>query len=329
MVNKNETTDPGLICAFDLDGKGGGRELGWLEINEPQQPEVVRWIHLDHTARDSRSWLAKESGLDESIIDAMLETETRPRCLQTRKGILLVMRGVNLNPEAEFEDMVSIRVWLDSDRIITTRHRKLQSMQKIRDELLGGIGPKDQAEFLELMTRYLGDNIAGIIDSLDESLDQLEAAIGVGGASSSHGELGSLRRKTAHLRRYLSPQREALDRLSRSQSELLTPGTVAEIHQEANRMVLFVEELDLARERAMVIREEMISNLAQDQNAKMYLLSMVAAVFLPLSFISGVMGMNTAGLPGIENTMAFWIVVALMLLIGIGILWVFRWKRWM
>ena len=56
---------------------------------------------------------------------------------------------------------------------------------------------------------------------------------------------------------------------------------------------------------------------------------MVAAVFLPLSFISGVMGMNTAGLPGLENTMAFWMVVALMLLTGIGILLVFRRKRWM
>ena len=180
-----------------------------------------------------------------------------------------------------------------------------------------------------MMTRYLGDNIAGIIESLDESIDQLEAAIGAGGASSSHGELGSLRRKTAYLRRFLSPQREALDRLSRTQSELLTPSAAAEFLQEANRMVLFVEELDLARERAMVIREEMISNLAQDQNAKMYVLSMVAAVFLPLSFITGVMGMNTAGLPGSENAMAFWIVVALMLLTGIGILLIFRWKRWM
>ena len=94
-------------------------------------------------------------------------------------------------------------------------------------------------------------------------------------------------------------------------------------------MVHFVEELDLARERAMVIREEMISNLAQDQNSKMFLLSLVAAVFLPLSFITGMMGMNTAGLPGLENTMAFWIVVVLMLLTGIGILLVFRWKRWM
>ena len=94
-------------------------------------------------------------------------------------------------------------------------------------------------------------------------------------------------------------------------------------------MVLYVEELDLARERAMVVREEMLSNLAQDQNSKMFLLSLVAAVFLPLSFITGMMGMNTAGLPGLENTMAFWIVVVLMLLTGLGILMVFRRKRWM
>ena len=290
MDNKNKTTDQGLICAFDLDGKGGGRELSWLEINEPQQPKVVRWIHLDHTAHDSRSWLTTQSGLDEPIIDAMLETETRPRCLQTTEGILLVMRGVNLNPEAEFEDMVSIRIWLDSGQIITTRHRRLQSVQKIRDELPGGTGPEDQAEFLQLVISYLGDNIAGVIESLDESIDQLEAATEVSGTAGSHGELGSLRRKTAYLRRFLAPQREALDRLSRLQSELLSPDAVAEIHQEANRMVLFVEELDLARERAMVIREEMINNLAQDQNSKMYVLSLVAAVFLPLSFITGMMG---------------------------------------
>ena len=84
-------------------------------------------------------------------------------------------------------------------------------MQKIRDELLGEVGPKDQAEFLELVTRYLGDNIAGVIEGLDESIDQLEADIGVSGAPGAHGELGSLRRKTAYLRRFLSPQREVLD----------------------------------------------------------------------------------------------------------------------
>ena len=329
MDNENKITDHGLICAYDLDGKGGGRELSWLEIKETGQADVVRWIHLDHSARDSKSWLATESGLDESIVDALLETETRPRCLETREGILLVLRGINLNPDAQFEDMISIRVWQDSERIITTRHRKLQSIQKIRDKLQGSIGPKDQAEFLKFLIAYLGDSVAVVIESLDESIDQFEVDMGLNGTPVSHGELGALRRRTAYMRRFLAPQREALDRLSRSQSGLLYPRVVAEIHEEANRMILFVEDLDLARERAMVVREEMISNLAQDQNSKMYLLSLVAAVFLPLSFITGVMGMNTAGLPGSENTMAFWVVVILMLLTGLGILLVFRRKRWM
>ena len=123
MDNENKIIDQGLICAFDLDGKGGGRELSWLEIKEAGQADVVRWVHLDHSARESKSWLATESGLDETIIDALLEAETRPRCLETGDGILLVLRGINLNPDAQFEDMVSIRIWLDSERIITTRHR--------------------------------------------------------------------------------------------------------------------------------------------------------------------------------------------------------------
>ena len=190
MNNKSKNTDQGLICAFDLDGKGAGRELSWQEIHEAGQADLVRWIHLDHSAQDSKSWLAGESGLDETIIDALLAAETRPRCLETAEGILLVLRGINLNPDAQSEDMVSIRVWLDSERIITTRHRRLQSIQNIRDDLTIGTGPQDQAEFLQTLITYLGNNIAVVIESLDESIDQFEVTTGVSESSVSYGELG-------------------------------------------------------------------------------------------------------------------------------------------
>ena len=286
-------------------------------------------MHLDHSARDSRDWLIRESGLEQSVVDALLEVETRPRCLQHENGILLVMRGVNLNPDEQYEDMVSVRVWVDSGRIITTRRRQLRSMSQIRADLEAGRGPQDVSGFLQALIGYLADNIAGVIEDLDSSIDEFEGRIASGEISGSQGALGGLRRRTAYLRRFLSPQREALERLARNQSDLISAEAVADIHEQANRMVLFVEELDLARERAMVVREEIISNLAQDQNAKMYLLSLVAAVFLPLSFITGMMGMNTAGLPGSDNPMGFWAVTGIMLLIGVGILMVFRWKRWM
>ena len=60
----------------------------------------------------------------------------------------------------------------------------------------------------------------------------------------------------------------------------------------------------------------------------MFVLSIVAAIFLPLSFLTGLMGMNVAGLPGLVNPWAFWVLVAVMLVISIGILAVFRLKKW-
>ena len=149
------------------------------------------------------------------------------------------------------------------------------------------------------------------------------------GGNAYTADFGRLRRKTAHIRRYLSPQRDALDRLSRMQGDIFSPSDLTSLQEETNRLTLFVEELDLSRERAMVAQEEMLSSLAHEQNSKMYLLSIVAAVFLPLSFLTGVFGMNVAGLPGLENPASFWILAAAMLAIGAGILLLFRWKKWL
>ena len=78
----------------------------------------------------------------------------------------------------------------------------------------------------------------------------------------------------------------------------------------------------------MVSQEEFLGIVAHEQNARMLLLSIVAAIFLPLSFLTGLMGMNVAGLPGTVNEYAFSLLVALMVLVAGGILLLFRAWRW-
>jgi len=240
-----------------------------------------------------------------------------------------VLRGVNLNPGSDVEDMVSIRVWLEKDRIISARHRRLMSVQQMRDEVDQGNGPVSAGDFITRLIDNLNDRIAEVIESIDESIEAAEANQAHNRQQNYRGEFGNLRRKTAHIRRYLSPQREALDRLSRMQGTILSNSDLASLQEETNHLTLFVEELDLSRERAMVAQEDMLSSLALEQNSKMYLLSIVAAVFLPLSFLTGLMGMNVAGLPGTQNPWSFAILVLLMLSIGAGILLLFRWKKWL
>jgi len=258
----------------------------------------------------------------------MLQDDIRPRSLQTPKGVLTVLRGVNLNPGSDAEDMVSIRVWLEKDRIISARRRRSMSVEQFGADSRAGAGPTGPGDFLVRVVGNLGERITEVIDAIDEAIEDSESKLADDHVRSYRGEFSKLRRKTAHFRRYLAPQREALDRLSRMQGDIFSAGDLANLLEETNRMTLFVEELDLARERAMVAQEEVISRLAQEQNSKIYVLSIISTIFLPLMFLTGLFGMNVAGLPGTENPMSFKVIGLTMLAIGIGILMLFRWKKW-
>ncbi len=319
----------GLICAYDLDRKGSGKALQMQDLDSPIASDGLRWIHLDFSRTGGKDWLLKHSGIDTTVLDAMLDDEIRPRSLQTPDGVLAILRGVNLNPGSQAEDMVSIRVWLEPRRIISTRRRRIMSVAELQKQLAQGVGPRSPGNFLAELTWLLGERIADVVDRVDADIEEAEMSIANNLSATGRSEFAALRRKTAQIRRYLSPQREALDRLSRMRHAVFKEGELSALSEETNRITLFLEDLDLARERAMVAQEELLSNLAQQQNSKMYLLAIVSAVFLPLSFLTGLFGMNVAGLPGLENPKAFLWVALMMGSIGVGIMLLFRWQKWL
>ncbi|MDZ4731523.1 MAG: zinc transporter ZntB [Xanthomonadales bacterium] len=332
-MGTNETTgwneQDGLICAYDLDRKGRGQALQMDDLGKPVAADGLRWIHIDFTKPSGKNWLQNNSGIAITMLDAMLDDDIRPRALQTADGVLAILRGINLNPGSQVEDMVSIRVWLEPNRIITTRRRRLMSVQKLQQELAQGTGPRSPGNFIAELAWNLGERIADVVDRLDGAIEDAEGSIADSPNAGKRSEFAQLRRKTAQIRRYLGPQRDALDRLSRMQHSIFSEDELVALSEETNRMTLFLEELDLARERAMVAQEELLSSLAHKQNSKMYLLAMVSAVFLPLTFLTGVFGMNVAGLPGLENPMAFMWLVIMMTGLGGGIMLLFRWKKWL
>jgi len=329
MADNRDQELAGLICAYELDQSGGGRPLVWEDIKIPSANGKPRWIHLNFEEPNARAWLRESSGLDGTIADALLDDDSRPRALQHDNGLLVILRGVNLNEGAEPDDMVSIRVWLEENRIISTRRRKLQSVSLLRSKLAEGQGPKGPVDFLLKLIIQLGERIEPMIDNLDDAIEQSELRFEADGVSGYRGELSALRRQSARIRRFLAPQREALERLSKEASTLLPDNDRFRLREEADRITLYLETLDLVRERAMVAQEEIIAKLALEQNSRMYILAIVAAIFLPLSFVTGLMGMNVAGLPGLANENAFAITVGLMLVTGGLIIVIFRLKKWM
>ncbi len=116
------------------------------------------------------------------------------------------------------------------------------------------------------------------------------------------------------LRRYLAPQREAITRLQVEKIHWFTERDKRHLYETANSLIRIVEDLDSLRERANVAQEELVNILSEQINSRMYTLSLVTTIFLPLSFLTGLLGINVAGIPGPTNPWAFLIVVAMLLL---------------
>lgn len=321
--------NPDFLHCCILNRKGGCQDIDFPSVGQWTNDQGVLWIHIDVNNDASRLWLMEESGLEPTIIDALLAGETRPRSFSTKKGLLVVLRGVNTNPGDDREDMVSIRLWIEHDRIISTRRRQLLSVIDIRDLLAQGNGPKSSGSLLAALTGRLADRIGDFVDHIEEQVDDAEETMASEGQTQFRQEISTLRRQIASVRRFLAPQRDALDRLYRQPSGWLTDSEAHELREEADRITRYLEDLELARERTMVLREEFLGQLAQEQNSRMYVLSVVAAIFLPLTFVTGLLGMNVGGLPGLEHPNGFLASIVVMIVAAIVLLAYFRWKKWL
>ena len=311
-----------FVHGVTLDGDGS-----CTPVNDAGISEKPVWLHLDYSHEDCAETL-RRVGVANNVIDTLVRTTTRPRTIPEKQGFVIYLRAINLNPGDEPDDMVSLRFWLEKNRLITVRQRKVYSIQDIHSRLKEGAGPQTIQElFLQIVER-LADRISDYVDDIDAKIGSLEDSVDAADFNREKAEVSSLRRHVAVVRRYLAPQRDALESFHRLGRDNLNEAQLFELQEQTDRIVRYVEDLDLIRERCMVLQEELMNRMAQEQNARMYVLSIVAAIFLPISFVTGVFGMNVAGLPGLETPSAFAFVALSMGAIVVGIISIFKLKRW-
>lgn len=318
-----------MICAFALDGRGGGQELDWDAVRAWNPDAGPLWLHLDYTADDVRAWLTEDSGLDPIAVAALTAEAPRPRSERTGDGLVVIERVINLNEGADPEDMVSVRVWLDEHRVITMRHRRVNALKMMRQRVRDGCGPRTASGLLVEFTELVLDRMALVVDKIDDHANALEDTVVADSSRSLRPQLADLRRQAIALRRYIAPQRDVLARLQTERTDLLTDAHRLRLRECADRLTRFVEDLDSARDRAAVTQEELASRLSESMDQRLYVLAIVSMVFLPLGFITGALGVNVGGMPGTGYEHGFWIMVAALTVLTGGQLWLFRRLRWL
>lgn len=284
------------------------------------------WLHFDLNDPSFAQWAL--ATLPQTAAMALTQSETRPRCDHLDGGLIMNLRGVNLNPGADPDDMVSLRLWAADGLVISARHRKIWAVDAMRQRAEAGNGPPSIASFLAELAYSLTKRIEKVSLELVENADEFEERSfeAIRGLSA---DLAAARQSAIKLRRFVRPQADAIIELSEGLVWPLDPKSAGILRETANHALRNIEELDTTVDRLRAVHDhlEIQQNSALGRNS--YVLSIVAAIFLPLGFLTGLFGVNVGGMPGIGAAFAFWALAGASAIIGIALFLIFKFSKWL
>lgn len=297
------------------------------ELGKDNYP--LTWFHLISDDQTSNQMLEPLS-IPKSAKEGLLADETRPRCLEIENGILLCLRAINFNRSSEPDDMVSLRIWLTPTVIVsaTKKGRGLRSIQEVQNVIEKDQSIKSVGAWFGMLLEMVTDKISEQVEDIDNKLEVLEEELNIEPLNINRQSVLDIRKQAAQIKRFIAPQREALDVLHYS-CDFISQIQHFRIKEQSDRILRYIDQLELIRERCILVLEEHRHSIAEKQSERMYVLSIVTAIFLPLSFLTGVFGMNIGGLPGIENQNAFILLSGIMVVAAALIYLIMKFKNWL
>lgn len=321
--------EAGVICAYTFDGKGGGKPMTLAEVKAFPSGTAIQWVHLDRENEQAREWVRARFPNRNDLVTALVHARARPRARVEGDALLLILRGVNLNPGDDPRDLISVRFYLRENQIISLRHRRSLAINDVREQLERGDGPLDVEDFLTRIVQNLNRRMEPLVDELVDDLSVLEEEVITADLHSLRSRLSTLRRHVISMRRWLLPQREAISRLLNAPPCWLKDQDLLPLREVQSHLDYQLEELEATREASGVTHDELAMRASDSLNGRMYTIAVLSAIFLPLTFVTGLLGINVAGIPGAEHPHAFAIVCGVLALVGVLQLVLMRRGKWL
>jgi zinc transporter len=259
---------------------------------------------------------------------ALLASETRPRCDEIDQSALINLRGTGVPNGGENDPLVSIRVLVEARRVTSVSRNPLASLGKV-DEAMRAGQLSDGGDFVSTLAQAISIELDPKVVELGEELDDCEEAIEHGDIYSLRRRIAMLRSRAIALRRFVAPDRNALATMAQLEFAWISKDDRLHLRDAADRFARMAEELEAVRERAALLHEQLTDLRTEQIDRRSLAIAVVAFIFLPLTFVTGLLGMNVAGIPFAQHPWAFWGVVAFCLVIGAAVIGWFTLRQWL
>ena len=304
-----------------LVGDGPFRRLTVEEAEAYDGPGFL-WLHFHGRDESDLAFLKRQPNLPSVAARALVATETRPRCDRIEFGAIVNLRGPGENDPGDSDRLVSIRLWIHDNRVISLSRRRMNATADVMDKFEAGKiqDPGDLvAAYAVIIALELDPQVADLGDCLDDIETDLEQPQNL---YRHRTAITRSRSNAISFRRFVAPDRDALMTLAGLDVDWLGDDDRLHIREAADKFARMAEELEAVRERAALLHEQITDLRAEQLDQRSLQIALVAFIFLPLTFITGLLGMNVDGIPYAHRPWAFWGVVVFCVAVG-GAVWIY------
>ena len=313
--------------AFVFDGKGGVKQVDFT--GGPIEPPVRGFLLVagSLSAPEFRAWL--HDYLDPHAAEGLTATDQHSRCTVVDDKALVVLRIVRPKSDPENLSKQTMALWLEKNRVVIASKLQISELVNVAQWQQSHHAPLSSADLIARMGTRAADRAEPLVEHLGDQLDSIEEAMMSDRGHEQREQLTRLRRSLISLRRLLWPQRDVLNTLEIEDLSFLTARDRARLKEASARSARLGDELQILAERAALIHEQVLDTRAEQMNKTMLVLTAATVIAMPMTVVSGLLGMNVSGIPFSQNPEAFWFVVIGLAVLGTGMVWFMRTRKWL
>ncbi len=294
---------------------------------------TVSWINIDgiHDI-ELLEKLGKGFNLHPLVLEDILSTGQRPKFEDYEKYIFIVLKMLSFSDENQSVEAEQVSLILGPNYVLSFQERIGDVFENIRDRIRNAKG-----RIRKLGPDYLAyslidavvDNYFAILERLGEKIESMEEEVIGEPTEKTVQQIHSLKREMISLRKSIWPLRELIGGIQKSESSLINETTDVYLRDVYDHTIQIIDTIESFRDMVSGLLDIYLSSLSNKMNAVMKVLTIIATLFIPLTFVAGIYGMNFEYMPELKVRWAYGAVWLVMITIAVIMLFYFRRKRWL
>jgi magnesium transporter len=317
-----------LVFQDGVTRKSDAVDVSWLA---PEAKAVV-WVDLDHTDEVAKRVLAETFHFHELAVEDALGESHHPKIDTYDNVLYLILHGIVAGRKHEGFKTQDVDFFLGRNFLVTVHQHQSRSIAEEQTVVLrhGSILGEGPCALLHRIVDRMVDHYGPEVDGLEDRLEKLETRVFAGGRANPLRDILGLKSDIASLRRVTLPQRDVVSRLARREFPQISDALAYRFRDVHDHLVRLADEAVFMQDRVTGLLDAYISTQSHRLNLVMKVLTVIATIFMPLTVMTGMYGMNVTlpRFPGGEAAQ-FWWIFGMMAALSGAMLWAFRRRDWM